>query len=127
LAFDGSSDEPGSLSVTRTQTSLPEPSGFIDFSEGSESVSASNLPVPEAQLLVNGLTEAQAWYLGWLRDGTRSHEMLAAIDRFEVQTQRNNEVAPPDCSMEFPQLKAALEVATWDVNRETVVRRLAQI
>jgi hypothetical protein len=78
--------------------------------------------------LVNVLTEAQAWYLGWLRDGTQSHEMLAAIDRFEVQTRRNNEVAlPPDCSMELPQLKAALEATTRDASRETVVQRLARI
>ena len=93
----------------------------------SEFVSTSNLPVPEAQLLVKGLTEAQAWYLRWLRDGTQNHEMLAAIDCFEVQTRRNNVVATPsDCCMELPQLKAALEVATR-VNRETMVQRLAQI
>jgi hypothetical protein len=90
LAFAGSSNEPRSLSVTLTQTPSPEPSGFVDFSEGSESISASDLPVPEAQLLVNGLTEAQAWYLGWLRDGTWSHEMLTVIDSFEVQTRRRN-------------------------------------
>jgi methionyl-tRNA formyltransferase len=76
--------------------------------------------------LVNGLTEAQAWYLGWLRDGTQSHEMLAVIDHFEVQTRRKNEVAPPPvCSMELPQLKAVLEAVT--LNRETVVRSLAWI
>jgi hypothetical protein len=64
----------------------------------------------------------------WLRDGTRSHEMLTAIDHFEAQMWRNNEVAPPpDCSMELPQLKVALEAATRDVNRETVVQRLARI
>jgi hypothetical protein len=90
LAFAGSSNEPRSLSVMLTQTPSPEPSGFVDFSEGSESISASDLPVPEAQLLVNGLTEAQAWYLGWLRDGTWSHEMLTVIDSFEVQTRRRN-------------------------------------
>ena len=44
---------------------LPEHSGLVDVSEGSKS-SAAVLPVPEAQLLVNGLTEAQAWFLGWL-------------------------------------------------------------
>jgi hypothetical protein len=126
LAFAGSSDELGSLSVTQTQTPSLEPSSFIDFSEGSESVSASDLPIPEAQLLVNGLTKAHAWYLGWLRDGSRSHEMLAVIDRFEVQTRRKNEVAPPPvCSMELPQLKATLEVVT--IKRETVVRSLARI
>jgi hypothetical protein len=54
--------------------------------------------------------------------------MLTAIDCFEVQTQRNNEVAPPlNCSIELPQLKAALEAATQDVNREAVFRRLARI
>jgi hypothetical protein len=78
------------------------------------------------QLLVNGLTEAQAWFLGWLRDGTRSHELLPVIDCFEVQTRRKNEVAPPPvCSMELPTLKAMLEVGIWDENREIVVRSLA--
>jgi hypothetical protein len=76
--------------------------------------------------LVNGQTEAQAWYLGWLRDGTWSHEMLAAIDCFKVQTRRKNEVAPPPvCSMELPQLKVVLVAVT--LNRETVVRSLARI
>jgi hypothetical protein len=103
-----------------------EPSGLINFNEGSKSVSTPDLPVPKTQLLVNGLTEAQAWYLGWLRDGTRSHEMLAAIDCFEVQTQRKNEVAPPPvCFIEFLKLKVTLEAGTWDVNRETMVRSLA--
>jgi hypothetical protein len=46
------------------------PSGPVVLRDGS--VSVSDLAVPEAQLLVNGLTEAQAWFLGWLRDGTRS-------------------------------------------------------
>jgi hypothetical protein len=116
-AFVGSFDELGSLSVT--QTPSPEHFGFVDFNEGSEFVL-------EAQLLVNGLTEAQAWYLGWLRNGTRSHEMLAVINRFEVQTRRKNKVAPPPvCSMELPQLKAMLEAVT--LNRETVVRSLAHI
>jgi hypothetical protein len=36
----------------------PELSGLVDFSKGSES--APDLAVPEAQLLVNGLIEAQA-------------------------------------------------------------------
>jgi hypothetical protein len=82
----------------------PKPSGSIDFSEGSVTVSVSDLPVPESQPLVNGLTEAQAWFFGWMRH----HEnLLAAVDRFEEQTQRDNEVAPPpDCSMELPQMKA---------------------
>ena len=78
----------------------PEPSGLVDVSEGSEF--APDLAVPEAQLLVNGLTEAQTWFLGWLREGTRSHELLPVIDCFEVQTRRKNEVAPPlICSMEL--------------------------
>jgi hypothetical protein len=78
------------------------------------------------QLLVNGVTEAQAWFLGWLRDGTRSHELLAVIDCFEVQTRRKNEVAPASvCSMELPKLKAVLEAGIRDENRETVVRSLA--
>jgi hypothetical protein len=55
--------------------------------------------------------------------GTRSHELLAVIDCFEVQTRRKNEVAPPPvCSMELPKLKAALEAGIRDENRETVVR-----
>jgi hypothetical protein len=73
--------------------------------------------------LVNGLTESQTWFLGWLRDGTRSHELLAAIDCFEVQTWRKNEVALPSvCSVELPKLKAALEAGIRAVNRENVVR-----
>jgi hypothetical protein len=102
----------------------PEPSGLVDVSEGSES--ALVLAIPEAQLLVNGLTETQALFLGWLRDGTRSHELLAVIDCFEEQTRRKNEVAPPPvCSMELSKLKAMLEAGVRDDNRETVVRRLA--
>jgi hypothetical protein len=117
LAFVGSFDEPESLSVTQTPSS--EHYGFIDFSEGSEFVL-------EAQLLVNGLTKAQAWYLGWLKDGTQSHEMLTVIDCFEVQTRAKNEIAPPLVySMELTQLKVMLEAVT--LNRETVVRSLAQI
>jgi hypothetical protein len=82
-------------------------------------------PFP-SQLLVNGLTEAQAWFLGLLRDGSRSHELLAAIDGFEVQTRRKIEVAPSlVCSMELPQLNAKLEAGTRAVNRETAVRSLA--
>jgi hypothetical protein len=84
--------------------------------------------VPEPQLLVNGLTESQTWYLGWMRESTRCHEVLAAIDSIEVQTRRKNEVAPPPvCSMELPQLKAKLEagIPVGDVDRETVVRILA--
>jgi hypothetical protein len=86
--------------------------------EGSES-SSTVLPVPEAQLLVNGLTEAQAWYLGWLREGIRSLDLLIAIECFEVQTRRKNEIAPPPvCSMELPKLKAMLEARTRDINKE---------
>jgi hypothetical protein len=84
--------------------------------------------VPEPQLLVNGLTESQTWYLGWMRESTRCHEVLAAIDSIEVQTRRKNKVAPPPvCSMELPQLKAKLEagIPVDDVDRETVVRILA--
>jgi hypothetical protein len=99
----------------------PEPFGLNDFSAGLEST--LDLAVPEAQLLVNRLTEAQAWYLWWLRDGTRSHELLAAIDCFELQMRRNNEVALPlVCSVELPKLKAALEAGIRDINRETVVQ-----
>jgi hypothetical protein len=39
-----------------------EPSGSVDFSDGSVSA-------PESQPLVNGLTEAQAWFFGWMRQG----------------------------------------------------------
>jgi hypothetical protein len=101
--------------ATRSSSS-PEPSDLVDFSEGLES--APNLAVPEAQLLVNGLTEAQAWYLGWLRDSTRSQELLAVIDCFEVQTRRKNEIAPPPiCSMELPKMKAGLAAAGRDTGR----------
>jgi hypothetical protein len=82
--------------------------------------------VPEPQLLVNGLTESQAWFLRWMRENTRCNEVLAAIDRMEEQEQRKNEVAPPPvCSMELPQLKAKLEAGIRVANRETVVRILA--
>jgi hypothetical protein len=82
--------------------------------------------LPEPQLLVNGLTESQAWYLGWMRESTRCHEVLAAIDRIEVHTRRKNKVAPPPiCSMELPQLKAKLEAGIPVVDREKVVRILA--
>jgi hypothetical protein len=97
-----------------------KPSGLVNASEGSES--ALVLAVLEAQLLVNGLTESQAWYLGWLRDGTRSHELLAIIDCFEEQTRRKNKVAPPPvCPMELSKLKAMLKVGVHDENREMVV------
>jgi hypothetical protein len=99
----------------------PELSGLVNFSKGSKF--APDLAVPGAQLLVNSLIEAQAWFLGWLRDGTRSLELLAAIDCFEVQTWRKNDVALPSvCSMELPKLKVKLEAGIRDVNRETVVQ-----
>jgi hypothetical protein len=101
---------------------LPKLPGLADVSEGSES-SATILPVPQAQILVNGLTESQAWFIGWLRDGTWSHELLDAIECVEVQTRRKNEIgSPPICSMELPKLKAMLEAQIRDTNRETVVR-----
>jgi hypothetical protein len=82
--------------------------------------------VPEPQLLVNGLTESQAWFLGWMRENTRCNEVLAAIDRMEEKERRKNEVVPPPvCSMELPQLKAKLEAGIRVANRETVVRFLA--
>jgi hypothetical protein len=80
------------------------------------------LPIPGPQLLVNGLTEVQVWYLGWLRESTRCHEVLAAIDRIEVQTRSKNEVAPPLVySIELPQLKVKLEAGIRVANREMVV------
>jgi hypothetical protein len=101
---------------------LPELPGLADVSEGSVS-SATVLPVPQAQLLVNGLTESQAWFIGWLRDGTWNHELLDAIECVEVQTRRKNEIGPPPvCSMELPKLKAMLEARIRDTNRENVVR-----
>ena len=105
-------------SVPVGSSCLLEPSGLVDASKGSEF--APNLAVPKAQLLVNGLTEAQVWFLGWLREGTRSHELLAVIDCFEVQTRRKNEVAPPPVyPMELSKLKVTLEAGIWDDNRET--------
>jgi hypothetical protein len=102
-----------------------EPSGLVDVSEGSES--ALVLAVPEAQFLDNGLTETQVWYLGWLRDSTRNHNLLAFIDCMEEDTRRKNEVAPPPpvSSMELLKLKAMLKAGIRDENRETVVRDLA--
>jgi hypothetical protein len=73
--------------------------------------------------LVNGLTKAQVWFLGWLRDGTRSQELLAAIDCFEEQTRRRNEDAsPPVCPMVLTKLRAKMGTGIRDPNRETVVR-----
>jgi hypothetical protein len=122
LVFAGSSDEPRYLSVTQTET----PSGFVDFNEGSESVSASDLPVPESQPLVNGLTEAQAWFFGWMRHGGQNHEnLLTAGDHFEEQTQRDNEVAPPpDCSLELPQMKAELAAMMRDVDSWAITTKM---
>jgi hypothetical protein len=111
------------LTSTNAATGLsssPEPSDLVDFSEGLES--APDLAVPKAQLLVNGLTKAQAWHLGWLRESTRSQELLAVIDCFEVQTRRKNEIAPPPiCSMELPKMKVGLAVGIRDDNKEIVV------
>jgi hypothetical protein len=96
------------LAQTAPVLVLPELPGIVDVGEGSAS-SAIVLPVPKAQLSVHGLTEAQTWFLGWLRDGTRNHNLLGAIDCFEVGTRRSNEVAPPPvCPIELPKLKAKL-------------------
>jgi hypothetical protein len=97
------------LSPELAQTSpvlvLPELPGIVDVSEGSAS-SATVLPVPKAHISVHGLTEAQTWFLGWLRDGTRNHNLLAVIDCFEVGTRRKNEVAPPPvCPIELPEVE----------------------
>jgi hypothetical protein len=109
LAIAGSSIDPGSLSVPLSQMPSPKTSGLID---------PHVLPIPEPQLLVNGLTESQAWYLGWMRESTRCNEVLDAIDRIEAQTRRKNEVAPPPvCSMELSQLKAKLEAGIGVDNR----------
>jgi hypothetical protein len=103
---------------------LPELPGIVEASEGSVS-SATVLPVPKAQLSVHGLTEAQAWLLGWMRDGTRNHALLGVIGCFEVGTRRKNVVAPPPvCSEELPKLKAKL-AGIRDEDRENVVRNWA--
>jgi hypothetical protein len=80
----------------------------------------------ESQPLVNGLTEAQAWFFGWMRQGGQNHENLfAAFDRFEEQTRRDNEVAPPlDCSMELPQMKAELEAAMQDMYSGAITTKM---
>jgi hypothetical protein len=109
------------LAQTAPVLVLPELPGIVDVGEGSAS-SATVLPVPKAQLSVHGLTEAQTWFLGWLRDGTRNHNLLGAIDCFEVGTRRSNEVAPPPvCPIELPKLKAKL-AGIEDEDRENVVR-----
>jgi hypothetical protein len=103
---------------------LPELPGIVEASEGSV-FSATVLPVPKAQLSVHGLTEAQAWLLGWMRDGTRNHALLGVIGCFEVGTRRKNVVAPPPvCSEELPKLKAKL-AGIRDEDRENVVRNWA--
>jgi hypothetical protein len=103
---------------------VPELPGIVEVCEGSVS-SATVLPVPKAQLSVHGLTETQAWLLGWLRDGTWNHALLGVIDCFEVGTRRKNEVAPPPvCFEELPKLKAKL-AGIRDEDRENVVRNWA--
>jgi hypothetical protein len=104
----------------------PEPSGSVVFSDGSVSVSVSDLPVPESLPLVNGLTEAQAWFFVWMRHGGRHHEnLLTAVDRFEEQMQRDNEVAsPPDCSLELLQLKAELEAVMRDIDSGAITTKM---
>jgi hypothetical protein len=83
------------------------------------------LPVPKAQLLVNGLTETQDWYLGWLREGTQNPALLGVIGCFEVGTRRKNEVAPPPiCPDELPKLKAKL-AGIRDDDRENEIRKWA--
>jgi hypothetical protein len=99
-------------------------SGIVEVSEGPVS-SATVLPVPKAQLSVHGLTEAQAWLLGWLRDGTQNHDLLALIDCYEAGTRRKNEVdPPPECSLELLKLKAKL-ARIQDENKESVIRSWA--
>ena len=99
----------------------PESFGLVVFNK--RSVLALDLAVPKAQLLVHGLTEAQPWFLGWLRDGTRSHELLTIIDCVEEQMRRKNKVASPlVCSMELQKLKAGLKARIQDENMETVVQ-----
>ena len=86
----------------------------------------SDQPVPESQPLVNGLTEAQAWFFGWMRQGGWNHEnLLAAVDHFEEHTRRGNEVAPPpDCSMELLQMKAELEAMMRDMYSGVITTKM---
>ena len=86
----------------------------------------SDQPVPESQPLVNGLTKAKAWFFGWMRQGGRNHEnLLTAVEHFEAQTRRDNEVAPPlDCYMELPQLKAELEAAMQDMYSGAITTKM---
>jgi hypothetical protein len=130
LAFVGSSEESGSLSAPDlavpgiVEVSEGPVSGIVEVSEGPVS-SATVLPVPKAQLSVHGLTEAQAWLLGWLRDGTQNHDLLAFIDCYEAGTRRKNEVdPPPECSLELLKLKAKL-ARIQDENKESVIRNWA--
>jgi hypothetical protein len=64
----------------------------------------------------------------WVDEAGRpeSYEnLLIAVDRFEEQTRRDNEVAPPlDCSMELPQLKAELEAAMWDLYSGVITTKM---
>jgi predicted GNAT superfamily acetyltransferase len=83
-------------------------------------------PLPRLSFWSIVLTESQAWFIGWLRDGTRSPELLDAIKSVEVQARRKKEIgSPPACSMELPKLKAMLEarIQDKDTNWETIVRR----
>jgi hypothetical protein len=77
--------------------------------------------------MANGLTETQAWYIGWQRDSTQNHNLLAFIDCMEEHTRRKNEVVPPPlvCSTELSKLKAMFKAEIRDENRETVVQNLA--
>jgi hypothetical protein len=80
---------------------------------------------PKAQLLANGLTETQDWYLGWLREGTQNPALLGFIGCFEVGTRRKNEVAPPPvCPDELPKLKAKLAGIRVE-DRENEIRKWA--
>jgi hypothetical protein len=104
-------------------SSSPEASGLVVSSEGP--VPDPVWAVPKAQHSVHGLTEVQAWFLGWLRDGTRNPDLLAVIDCMEAGTRKKNEVAPPPvCSSELPKLKAKL-AGIRDENREDAVRSWA--
>jgi hypothetical protein len=65
-------------------SSSPEASGLVVSSEGP--VPDPVWAVPKAQHSVHGLTEVQAWFLGWLRDGTQNPDLLAVIDCMEAGT-----------------------------------------
>jgi hypothetical protein len=118
-------EEACSLSADVGSGSLSGSSGSV-FSDGSVSAWVYDLPTPESLPLVNGLTEAQAWFFGWMRQGGQNHEnLLTAADRFEEQMRKDNEVAPPlDCSMELPQLKAELEAAMRDMYSGAITTKM---